>query len=196
MSMRTRRFACTVALAAGCLLLPGAVVAQTASTTQTTQTAHPTFVAQMNGFQEVPGASTLASGFTGIQVSSDGQTVYYTITLTDASAQLVMAHLHWGPVGQAGPVVVTLCSAQTKPCQTEGVVAQGTFTAADFVGPFENDTLDRLLKEAANGMVYSNVHSTKFPAGESRGQLTDLGTMMHMMEPSMPMQQPAMNMGH
>jgi hypothetical protein len=185
--MRFRGLACVLGLSAGSLLLPGATLAQTA---------HPTFVTQMNGFEEVPGAATLASGFAGIQVGTDGNTVYYTITVTDTSSQLVAAHLHWAPVGVAGPIVVTLCSAQTKPCQTEGVVAQGTFTAADFTGPFENDSLDRLINESRNGMVYANVHSTKFGTGEARGQLADLGAMMHMMEPTMPMNDTNMNTGH
>jgi hypothetical protein len=176
--MRLRRLALVLALAGGVLAAPGAAVAQSA---------HPTFVAQMNGFEETPGVATLATGFAGIQVGMDGSTVYYTVTLTDASTELMAAHLHLGPSGEAGPIVVTLCSAQTKPCQTEGVVAQGTFTAADFSGPFANDTLERLLTESRNHMVYVNVHSTKFPSGEARGQLVDLGGMMGMMEPTMPM---------
>ncbi len=160
------------------------------------QSAHPTFVAEMNGFEEVPGASTLASGFAGIQIGMNGQTVYYTLTVTDASTRLVAAHLHFAPPGEAGPVIVPLCSADSKPCQTEGVT-QGSFTAADFTGPFANDGLDRLINEARNGMVYANVHSTKFASGEARGQLMDLGAMMHMTEPAMeehPMNEPSM--GH
>jgi len=184
--MRFGRLAFALALAGGSLVTPAAALAQSA---------HPTFVAEMNGFEEVPGASTLATGFAGIQVGMDGKTVYYTITVTDASAQLVAAHLHFAPHGEAGPVVVTLCSAQTKPCQTEGVVAQGTFTATDFSGPFMNDGLDRLINESRNGMVYANVHSTKFGDGEARGQLMDLGAMMHMDAPTMePMGEPSM--GH
>jgi len=32
----------------------------------------------------------------------DGNTVYYTITVTDSSTQLVAAHLHFGPQGENG----------------------------------------------------------------------------------------------
>ncbi|MDQ6669677.1 MAG: CHRD domain-containing protein [Chloroflexota bacterium] len=187
--MRFNRFALTLGLLLGALLLPSASFAQSA---------HPTFVAEMNGFEEVPGAATLASGFAGLQVGMNDQTVYYTITVTDASAQLVAAHLHFAPHGEAGPVVVPLCTADSKPCQTEGVVTQGSFTAADFTGPFANDSLNRLISEARNGMVYANVHSTKFATGEARGQLVDLGAMMHMIEPAMeeppmgPMDEPDM----
>jgi hypothetical protein len=184
------RVGAAVALMLGALVTPGASFAQSA---------HPTFVAEMNGFEEVPGASTLALGFAGVQVGTDGQTVYYTITLTDASTQLVAAHLHFAPAGEAGPVVVPLCSQDTKPCQTEGVVTQGSFTASDFTGPFANDSIERLINEARNHMVYANVHSMKFAAGEARGQLVDLGEMMHMMQPAMqehPMGPMTDNTGH
>jgi hypothetical protein len=176
--MRIRHFAFAVALAGGILAAPPLAMAQSA---------HPTFVTEMNGFAEVPGVATLATGFAGIQVGMDGQTVYYTIVVTDSSTQLMAAHLHWAPAGENGPVVVPLCAAPAKPCQTEGVVTQGTFTAADFSGPWANDGLERLIVEARNHMVYANVHSAKFPTGEARGQLVDLGGMMDMQQPTMPM---------
>jgi hypothetical protein len=46
-------------------------------------------------FEETPGASTLAKGFAGVQVSHDGNTVYYSITVTDASANLIAAPALW-----------------------------------------------------------------------------------------------------
>jgi hypothetical protein len=146
--------------------------------------AHPTFVTEMTGFEEVPGAATLAKGFAGFQVSMDGNTVYYTITVTDSSAQLVAAHLHFAPRGEAGAIVVPLCGTPGKACQTEGVVTAGSFTAGDFTGPFANDVLSRLINESLNGMVYVNVHSTRNAAGEARGQLTDISRLMPVLEPS------------
>jgi CHRD domain len=175
--MRVRALALLAALAAGLLSAPESLFAQEA---------HPTFVAEMTGFEETPGAATLAKGFAGIQVSQDGNSVYYSITVTDASANLIAAHLHFGPRGEAGPIVVALCSAQTTPCQTEGQVAQGTFTSQQFEGPFQNDNLQRLIDEARAGMVYANVHSTKYPGGEARGQLVDLGAMLREPEPAAP----------
>jgi hypothetical protein len=174
--MRARRFALTLALVAGSLSAPLTAFAQ--------EEAHPTFVAEMTGFEEVPGAATLAKGFAGFQLSMDGNAVYYTITITDASTPLMAAHLHLAPRGEAGEIVVPLCVAPAKPCQTEGVVSQGTFTAADFTGPFANDNLDRLITEARNGMVYVNVHSSKYPSGEARGQLVELSSILPIVEPS------------
>ena len=95
--MRARRFALIVALVAGSLSAPLTAFGQ--------EEAHPTFVAEMTGFEEVPGAATLAKGFAGFQVSMDGNTVYYTITVTDASTPLMAAHLHLAPRGEAGSIV-------------------------------------------------------------------------------------------
>jgi hypothetical protein len=65
-------------------------------------------------------------------------------------------------------------------------VAQGSFTAQQFEGPFANDDLQRLIDEVRAGMVYVNVHSTKYPGGEARGQLVDLGAMLREPEPAGP----------
>ncbi len=64
-------------------------------------------------------------------VSHDGSSVYYSVTATDASTGVMAAHIHVAPRGSNGPVVVTLCSPQTKRCGTEGVIAEGTFTEAE-----------------------------------------------------------------
>ena len=69
--MRSARLALVVSVVAGSLLVASPAVAQEA---------HPTFVAEMTGFEEAPEpVATLAKGFAGIQFSADDQTVYYTI---------------------------------------------------------------------------------------------------------------------
>ena len=47
-----------------------------------------------------------------------------------------------------------------------------------------NDTLDRLISEARNGMIYVNVHSRKYPGGEARGQLADIGAIQRQLTPT------------
>lgn len=139
------------------------------------QEAHPTFVTAPSGREEVPGRATLAQGVAGVLVSHDDSSVYYSLTATDASTAIAAAHIHMGARGENGPVVVTLCSAQTKPCGSEGVVAQGTFTAADLSGPMQGAALSDLVDAMAAGNTYVNFHTSKFPDGEARGQLVDLG---------------------
>ena len=141
------------------------------------QEAHPAFVTELSGSEEVPARATLAQGVAGVLVSHDSSSVYYTVTATDASTAIVAAHIHIAPKGENGPVVVTLCSAQTKPCGTEGSVAQGTFTEADLAGPMQGSALGELIQQMQTGNAYVNVHTTKFPDGEARGQLVDLASL-------------------
>jgi len=185
--MSLRRIVFVIALVGtSALATLSAALAQTAPPlAPNAPAAHPAFVAQMSGFEEEPGANTLASGTAGFQWAADGNSVYYTITVTDSSAQLVAAHLHLAPRGEAGPVIVPLCGTPSKPCNTEGVVTQGSFTSGDFTGPYANDVLSRLVNDSMNGMIYVNVHSTKHPAGEARGQLADLASLMPVIQPSM-----------
>jgi len=138
------------------------------------QAAHPAFVTELSGFEEVPARATLTRGVADVLVSHDGSTVYYTVTATDASTVIAAAHIHVGARGENGPVVVTLCSAQTTPCNAEGSVAQGTFTGADLAGPMQGGALADLIDQMQMGNTYVNFHTAKFPDGEGRGQLMDL----------------------
>jgi hypothetical protein len=52
-----------------------------------------------------------------------------------------------------------------------GVLAAGTITASDLVGPLGGATLAELVDQIEAGNVYVNVHTTAYPAGEVRGQL-------------------------
>jgi hypothetical protein len=182
--MRMQRVPFVALSLAVVLALPGVAVAQQTDEVQVVE-AHPTFVAEMSAFEEVPAVASLAKGFAGIQQTADGRGFYYTIVLTDSSTPITAAHLHLAPRGEAGPVVVPLCAANATPCASEGPVTTGTFDAADLTGPMANDTLERLISEARNGMIYVNVHSTKFPAGEARGQLADLGRIQDQPVPTM-----------
>ncbi|MDQ6669464.1 MAG: CHRD domain-containing protein [Chloroflexota bacterium] len=153
----------------GCSLLLGGVAHA--------QAAHPAFVTELSGAEEVPSRATLTRGVADVLVSQDGTSVYYTLTATDASTPIMAAHIHIAAKGENGPVVVTLCSAQTQPCATEGTVAQGTFTSADLAGPLQGGALSDLIDQMQSGNAYVNYHTAKFPDGEGRGQLVDLASM-------------------
>ena len=155
------------AASAGILLLGGTAVAQSGSNPD------PTFVAQLNGAQETPPNPVKSSGYAGVMLSGDGSKMYYSITATDLTTPAMMAHIHTGVLGEAGPVVVTLCSPSTTPCQSEGQVVQGSFDASALSGPLQGGTLSDLLYAIETGDAYVNVHTTTYPNGELRGQLVD-----------------------
>lgn len=64
--------------------------------------------------------------------------------------------------------------AGTPICPQSGTVT-GTFTAANVIGPSEQGIaageFEELIKAMRAGVTYANVHSTKFPGGEIRGQI-------------------------
>jgi CHRD domain len=103
-----------------------------------------------------------------------------------------MAHIHRAAVGINGPIVVWLYPS-TAPVpgpvgqgRLDGVIAEGTITAANLVGPLAGGSLSDLLDNLRNGTAYVNVHTNDgvaptntgpgdFPGGEMRGQVEDRG---------------------
>jgi CHRD domain len=92
--------------------------------------------------------------FTATVTKSGGSAVItWRLTYSKLTGRAVSAHIHSGPRGKSGPVIVPLCS----PCKSG---ARGRATV-------ETSVLDAL--EA--GRAYVNVHTRKNAAGEIRGQI-------------------------
>jgi hypothetical protein len=119
--------------------------------------------ADLSGANEVPVRNTAASGTAGITI--EGQTVHFTVEVHNINA-VSLSHIHSGAAGVNGPVRVNFYTGPvTGPLN--GILASGSFTAADVKGV----SFDELLNEMRAGTAYVNVHSPTFPAGEMRGQL-------------------------
>jgi hypothetical protein len=103
-----------------------------------------------------------------------------------------MAHIHLAPVGVNGAIVEWLfpstapAPGPTGAGRLDGVLASGTFTAANLVGPLANHPLSDLIAAMRNGGAYVNIHTDDgiappntgpgdFPGGEIRGQLSAPG---------------------
>ena len=106
----------------------------------------------LTGAQEVPPASTQASGNGSFRVAKDG-TVTGSVTTT--GMQGTMAHIHQAAKGQNGPVIVPL---EKKDDNTWAVPDGKKLTEAQ---------MDALKA----GHLYVNVHSAKYKGGEIRAQL-------------------------
>ena len=141
----------------------------------------------LKGRYEVPLRNTNAQGQATFRVSDDGQSVDYKLIASNID-NAFMAHIHMGPADVNGPVVVWLFPSTTPvPGPTgsgrhDGVLAEGTFTAANLVGPLAGHPLSDLLAAIQSGNAYVNVHTNDgedgvntgpgdFPGGEIRGQL-------------------------
>ena len=123
------------------------------------------FQAQLRGENEVPPRVTAASGACGF--SQEGGTVYYSIE-THGLTTITGAHVHSGAPGVNGPIRVGFFfSSAATPTRSvsDGVILEGSFTAANVTGV----TFDQLLEQMRTGAAYCNVHSPTFPGGEIRG---------------------------
>lgn len=146
------------------------------------QAADTTFTAHLSASQEVPTNPSLAQGQAIFKLSSDGTELEYRLIVANLDNP-VAAHIHLGPAGVNGPVVAFLFGpAAPGTGQTSGVIATGTITAADLVGPLAGQPLSELVEAIEAGDAYVNVHTNDgdsstaggpgdIPGGEIRGQI-------------------------
>jgi hypothetical protein len=148
------------------------------------------FGAHLNGRNERPDPrETKAQGQALFHLSDDGQSMEYKLIAANIE-NAFMAHIHIGNAESAGPIAVWLFPG-TAPVplpladaagRVDGVIAEGTFTAANFVGPLAGHPMSDLVSAIQAGNAYVNVHTNDgiaptntgpgdFPGGEIRAQL-------------------------
>lgn len=121
------------------------------------------------------GTASPATGLAVLDAGSSGTTVSYQLKV-QGIANVTMAHIHIASTpGGDGPPAVWLYPAVppavTIPGEFTGLLGEGTFTAANFVGPLAGKTLADLLTAIREDRAYVNVHTQAFPGGEIRGRL-------------------------
>jgi hypothetical protein len=142
----------------------------------------------LNGRSEVPVRLTGAQGQAIFRLSKDGTQLEYKLIVANIR-NVQMAHIHLAAEGVNGPIVAWLApsagpppTAPLAPGRFSGVLAEGTITAANLVGPLAGKTLDDLIAAMEAGNTYVNVHTNDFvappdtgpgdfPGGEIRGQI-------------------------
>src|SRR5688500_11760181 len=137
--------------------------------------------ADLHGFEEVPVISTPASGEFVARINSAKTEITWRLSSEDTEAPVQQAHLHLGQRDVNGGIAVFLCTnlgngpAGTQPCPPAPATISGTINADDVIGPagqgLDPGQLADLIQAIRPGVVYANVHSTKFPGGEIRGQV-------------------------
>jgi CHRD domain len=114
--------------------------------------------ATLTGAAEVPGpGDPNASGTATITLNPGQEEVCWEITVSGITLPAIAAHIHFAPVGVAGPIVVSL-----TPPDASGFSSGCTSVNRDLV--------KAILKNPS--AYYVNVHTTDFQAGAARGQLT------------------------
>jgi hypothetical protein len=147
---------------------------------------------QLDGAHEVPVRSTVAHGNAKFALNDDGSMTYHLEVARISN--VTQAHIHVVTNGQdpqttTGGIVVWLFPSPTARTSlpggggpTNGRLASGTFTAADFVGSLAQHPMEDLLAAIAAGRAYVNVHTNDgvpptdtgpgdFPGGEIRHNL-------------------------
>ena len=141
----------------------------------------------LTGYQEATTLgpiSTTGSGSFEATLNSEGTEISYTLTYRDLEGVLVTdgvvtaAHIHFGQRGVSGGVIAFLCGGGGKPaCPASPGTVSGTINAANIVGPagqgIEAGSFAEAVRALRAGMVYANVHTTRWPSGEIRGQVND-----------------------
>jgi len=151
----------------------------------TTGTSNATaFSARLSGFNEVP-LTILSPGSGSVQVNIDraASTITYTLTYADTTTPVTQAHIHFGKKHTAGGIIAFLCSNLPNPpsgtpaCPQQGGTVNGTLSAGQVVAQeaqnIPTGDFNALVSAIASETSYVNVHTTRFPAGELRGQLRD-----------------------
>jgi hypothetical protein len=131
----------------------------------------------LSGANETPPINTPATGRFHATIHADG-TIEFTVTYSDLSTLPTQSHIHFAQRNVAGGVMIFLCGGGGQPAcpaATSGTFT-GTITAANVVGPTAQGVVAGDLASAlriiiGQGEGYANLHSTKFPAGEIRGQV-------------------------
>jgi hypothetical protein len=140
-----------------------------------------TVAARLRAFEEVPAISTGAGGHFNATISADGSTITYQLSYLNLRGTITQSHLHLAQRGVNGGIMIFLCSnlgngpAGTQACPTGDGTITGTIHASDVIGVnaqgLTPGDLAAVLRGIRAGVVYVNVHTTAFPAGEARGQL-------------------------
>ena len=131
---------------------------------------HGVFKAKLTGKEEVPATESKASGEATFTLSKDGKEITYTLKLKDIENPKA-AHVHAGKMGEEGAPVVGLFGGPKKEGKFSGVLAKGTITDANLIGPLAGKTMGDLVELLKSGGAYVNVHTDKYPGGEVRGQV-------------------------
>jgi hypothetical protein len=152
--------------------------------------------AELRASEEVPFVSSEnASGSFKATIDDDAQTISFELSYDGLEGAPLFAHIHIGDTNQNGAIPLFLCSnvagqpaapallPPACPALTGSgeVTVSGMLTPANILSPGANaqgiagttattNEFAELVKLIRGGHAYVNLHTTRFPAGEIRGQ--------------------------
>jgi hypothetical protein len=146
------------------------------------------FSSRLSSFNEVPSKAIGSHGTFSATLSEDGTTLNWTLTWTGLTGAPLFSHIHFAQAGVSSSVMTFLCGGPVGnadipakpdcPQSTSGSIT-GTTNAGDIIA-LNSGTSDlgldlhdfaTFLRALRAGDGYANMHTTRFPGGEIRGQL-------------------------
>lgn len=141
----------------------------------------------LTGYEEVPALSTTGNGTFHAKISRSTDEIQWVLTYDDLEGTVTQSHIHFGQRSVNGSIVVWLCQkgqaaapAGTAECPAPPATVTGVITPAQVTNLADGQGIsqgefDELVHALRAGVAYANVHSSKWPTGEIRGQLSERG---------------------
>jgi hypothetical protein len=128
------------------------------------------------GDTEVPVRDSQGQAQAIFHLSEDGTALDFELIASNI-IDVTQAHIHCGPPGVNGPIVVFLYGFGPT-VSPNGVLSEGTITNADVIPrpdsaacPGGVANLEDVIEKMNNDGAYVNVHTVVFPGGEIRGDI-------------------------
>jgi hypothetical protein len=165
-----KRLLCGAAVAAALLISATPSSAQVVNMTATLTGAEETTA--------TPGVLGLLTGAVGtatVSVDATNEEVAVQLNLFNFATGTSAGHIHVGPRGVAGPVVLNfpIPSGRTGDLPLSFRLGVAAFVARPEIGI---NTMSDLIQAIVGGGAYVNIHTSQYPAGEIRGQLVPVPT--------------------
>ncbi len=146
--------------------------------------------ARLEAEHEVPAISSPATGTFNAFIDTRDELVTYELTYGGLEGAVTQSHIHLAQPGVNGGIMVWLCKtaatvanapAGTPDCPEPGGSVSGEFGPEDVIGGASPQGVtpgefDAVIQAIRDGVAYVNVHSTKWPGGEIRGQVRQGGS--------------------
>jgi hypothetical protein len=165
-----KRLLCGAAVAAALLISATPSSAQVVNMTAT-----------LTGSEETtatPGVLGLLTGAVGtatVSVDATNEEVAVQLNLFNFATGTSAGHIHVGPKGVAGPVVLNfpIPAGRTGDLPLSFRLGVAAFVARPEIGI---NTMSDLIQAIVGGGAYVNIHTSQYPAGEIRGHLVPVPT--------------------
>ncbi|MEO8061411.1 MAG: CHRD domain-containing protein [Pseudomonadota bacterium] len=142
--------------------------------------------ADLIGYQELPALSTTAHGPFGAVIDRKADTITWKWSDDALEGSVAQSHVHFGQMSANGGISFLLCSnlgngpqaCPPGPAKLTGVITPDLVIGPGPVGTpaasgqdIEAEAFAEIATAIKEGVAYANVHSSKWPGGEVRGQL-------------------------